>query len=85
MFLEEIYENSRRLGQRTALAAGEQEICWGQLWPMAMGLAARLRRQGTGPVALDGGTDLWVPTAMVAFPSRMRFHSSRRSPRDRPL
>lgn len=66
MFLEEIYENSRRLGQRTALAAGEQEICWGQLWPMAMGLAARLRRQGTGPVALDGGTDLWVPTAMVA-------------------
>lgn len=66
MFLEEIYENSRRLALRPALKAGEQEICWGRLWPMAMGLAARLRRQGAGPVALEGSEDLWVPAAMLA-------------------
>lgn len=66
MFLEEIYENSRRLALRPALKAGGQEICWGRLWPMAMGLAARLRRQGTGPVALEGSGEVWVPAAMLA-------------------
>ena len=66
MFLDEIYENSRRLAPRPALKAGGQELCWGQLWPMAMGLAARLRRQGAGPVALEGNEDLWVPAAMLA-------------------
>ena len=67
MLLERIKAHSAALGDRPALRAGEQVIRWGELWPMAQGLAAKLREQGTGPVALVGDpAEVWVPVAFVA-------------------
>ena len=67
MLLERIKAHSAALGDRPALTAGEKVIRWGELWPMAQGLAAKLREQGTGPVALVGDpAEVWVPVAFVA-------------------
>lgn len=67
MLLERIQAHSACLGDRPALMAGEELIRWGELWPMAQGLAARLREQGTGPVALIGDPgEVWVPAAFAA-------------------
>jgi len=67
MLLEQIKAHSAALGDRPALTAGENVIRWGELWPMAQGLAARLRAEGTGPVALTGDPgEVWVPAAFVA-------------------
>lgn len=67
MLLERIKAHSAALGERPALTAGERVIAWKDLWPMAQGLAARLRAEGTGPVALTGDPDeVWVPVAFVA-------------------
>ena len=67
MLLERIKANSAALGDRHALMAGEEVIRWGELWPMAQGLAAKLRAEGTGPVALIGDPgEVWVPVAFVA-------------------
>ena len=67
MLLERIEAHSAALGDRPALMAGEEVIRWGELWPMAQGLAAKLREQGTGPVALIGDPgQVWVPVAFVA-------------------
>ncbi|OUN11574.1 AMP-binding protein [Flavonifractor sp. An9] len=67
MLLERIEAHSAALGDRPALMAGEEMVRWGELWPMAQGLAAKLREQGTGPVALVGDPgEVWVPVAFVA-------------------
>lgn len=67
MLLERIKAHSAALGDRPALMAGEEVIRWGELWPMAQGLAAKLRAEGTGPVALIGDPgEVWVPVAFVA-------------------
>ena len=67
MLLEQIAHHSASLGDRPALMAGEKVIAWKDLWPMAQGLAARLRAEGTGPVALIGDpAEVWVPVAFVA-------------------
>lgn len=66
MFLEEIRQNSARLGERPALCAGEEQISWGALWPRAESLAARLRAEGEGPVAVLGVREVWVPAAFLA-------------------
>ena len=67
MLLEQIKAHSAVLRDRPALMAGEEVIRWGELWPMAQGLAAQLREQGTGPVALIGDPgEVWVPVAFVA-------------------
>ena len=67
MLLERIKAYSAALGDRPALTAGEEMIRWGELWPMAQGLAAKLREQGTGPVALIGDPgQVCVPVAFVA-------------------
>lgn len=67
MLLERIKAHSAALRDRPALMAGEQVVRWGELWPMAQGLAAQLRAEGTGPVALIGDPgEVWVPVAFVA-------------------
>lgn len=67
MLLERIEAHSAALGDRPALTAGEEMVRWGELWPMAQGLAAKLRAEGTGPVALIGDPgEVWVPVAFVA-------------------
>lgn len=67
MLLEQIKAHSAALGDRPALMAGEEVVRWGELWPMAQGLAAQLRAEGTGPVALTGDPgEVWVPVAFVA-------------------
>ena len=67
MLLERIKAHSESLGDRPALTAGEEVVRWGELWPMAYGLAAKLRAEGTGPVALVGDPgEVWVPVAFVA-------------------
>lgn len=67
MLLERIKAHSASLGDRPALTAGEKVIRWGELWPMAQGLAAKLRAEGTGPVALIGDPgEVWAPVAFVA-------------------
>lgn len=67
MLLEQIKAHSAALRDRPALTAGEKVIRWKDLWPMAQGLAARLKAEGTGPVALMGDPDqVWVPAAFVA-------------------
>lgn len=67
MLLEHIKAHSASLGDRPALTAGEKVVRWGGLWPMAQGLAARLKEQGTGPVALMGDPgEVWIPVAFVA-------------------
>mgnify|MGYP000878233413 CR=1 FL=1 len=66
MFLSEIQRHSELLGDRTALASGAETISWAQLWPMAQALAAGLRRSGTGPVAVMGEREPWVPAAFLA-------------------
>ena len=67
MLLEQIKAHSAALRDRPALMAGEEVIRWGELWPIAQGLAAQLRAKGTGPVALIGDpAQVWVPVAFVA-------------------
>ena len=66
MFLSEIQRHSELLGDRTALASGAETISWAQLWPMAQALAAGLRRSGTGPVAVMGDREPWVPADFLA-------------------
>lgn len=67
MLLERIKAHSASLGDRPALTAGEEVVRWGELWPMAQGLAAKLRAEGVGPVALIGDpAEVWVPVAFVA-------------------
>ncbi|MGN8896896.1 hypothetical protein [Flavonifractor sp. HCP28S3_F3] len=46
--LERVRANSLTLGDRPALIAGAHTILWRDLWPMAQGLAARLRAAGGG-------------------------------------
>lgn len=65
--LERVRANSLTLGDRPALTAGEEQILWKDLWPMAQGLAARLQAAGEGPVALSGTPDrVWVPVVFLA-------------------
>ena len=65
--LERVRANSLTLGDRPALIAGAHTILWRDLWPMAQGLAARLRAAGEGPVALSGSPDrVWLPAAFLA-------------------
>ena len=67
MLLERIKAHSASLGNRPALMAGEEMVRWGELWPMAQGLAAKLKAERTGPVALIGDPgEVWVPVAFVA-------------------
>ena len=66
MLLDRIRQNSRTLGRQPALMGEGEVVIWGDLWPMAASLAARLRRQGTGPVAVAGERAPWVPTAFLA-------------------
>jgi len=66
LLLEEIRRHSLALGERPALVCGEEEIPWGCLWPWAESLAARLRRAGEGPVAVEAPREAWVPAAFLA-------------------
>ena len=70
MLLERIKAHSESLGDRPALTAGEEVVRWGELWPMAYGLAAKLRAEGTGPVALVGDPgEVWVPGGLCGLPA----------------
>lgn len=66
MLLDEVRRHSLTLGEKPVLVCGEERIPWGLLWPWAESLAARLRRGGRGPVAVEAPREAWVGAALLA-------------------
>ena len=51
---------------RLAYRVGGESLTYGELWDCAERAAALLRRQGSGPVIVYGGKDLYMPAAILA-------------------
>ncbi|HIR85395.1 MAG TPA: AMP-binding protein [Candidatus Galloscillospira excrementavium] len=64
--LERVRAHSAALGEKPALAAGAERLSWRALWPGVVSLAAVLREQGSGPVAVEGVRGTWPPAAFLA-------------------
>ena len=65
MLLERVRANSARLGDKPALAAGEEKLAWGALWPEVEN-RARALAEGTGAVLVEAARSVDTPVTFLA-------------------